>query len=306
MKYSRALRGTVAASAVLLVGLLPLNTPAALADSAAVPVLRAPGGADRPLGLAHAPNARDIGGYPVTGGGKLKFGQVFRADALDTIDAGEQAALAGLKITEAIDLRSPAEVSAAPDKLPASIKRTELPIYDPADDFYLMVTGLIGAGPDRQQEALGDGKAAEIMRTYYRWFVTDATARNQFATALRGIATAPAPILYHCTAGKDRTGVLTGIVMEALGVAKGQIYQDFLDSNDNLAAKNEALLTGLESRGLIKDRELFVPLVGVQRDYLEAFFDQTRQSYGSFEKYLSDGLGVDSATIDALRAKLVG
>ncbi|GAB2680741.1 tyrosine-protein phosphatase [Nocardia goodfellowii] len=305
MTFSRALRGTVAASAALFIGVLPLDVPAALADSAAVPVLRAPGQADRPMGLAHAPNARDIGGYPVTGGGKLTFGQVFRADALDAIDAAEQARLEALKITVAIDFRSPAEVAAAPDKLPASIARIELPVYDPANDFFIMISQLIGAGPEKQQQALGNGKAAEIMRTYYRWFVTDPSARGQFAAALRGVATTPGPILYHCTAGKDRTGVLTGIIMAALGVAKGQIYKDFLESNDTLAAENEALLSALEARGLIKDRSLLVPIVGVQRDYLEAFFDQVDQTYGSFDTFLGAGLGIDAATLEALKTKLV-
>ncbi|WP_309234792.1 tyrosine-protein phosphatase [Nocardia sp. XZ_19_385] len=305
MTFSRALRGTVAASAALFIGVLPLNIPVALADSAAVPVLRAPGQADRPMGLPHAPNARDIGGYPVTGGGKLKFGQVFRADALDTLDAGEQAKLEALKITGAIDFRSPTEVAAAPDKLPASIPRIELPVYDPANDFYIMISQIIGSGPEKQQETLGNGKAAEIMRTYYRWFITNPTARGQFSTALRSIATAPGPILFHCTAGKDRTGLMTAIIMEALGVAKGQIYQDFLESNDNLAAENEALLSALEARGLIKDRALLIPIVGVQRDYLDSSFDQIKQSYGSFEKFLSEGLGIDAATLDALKTKLV-
>ncbi|MEV0293638.1 tyrosine-protein phosphatase [Nocardia sp. NPDC050710] len=303
MTFSRALRGAIAASAAICLGVLPLTSAPALAGPAA-PVLQAPGKADRPMGLPHVPNARDIGGYRAHGG-KVEFGQVYRADALDQLDAGEQQQLVSHNIGAVIDFRSPTESRQAPDKVPASIPVTALPVYDPANDFFIMISQVIGGGPAKQQEVLGDGKGAEIMRTYYRWFVTDPAARDQFGTALRAIATAPGPVLYHCTAGKDRTGWMTAIIMEALGVAKGQIYKDFLQSNDNLAAKNEATLAGLESRGLITDRALFAPILGVQRDYLKAAFDQVQQSYGSFERFVSEGLGVDSGTLEALRSKLL-
>jgi protein-tyrosine phosphatase len=168
-----------------------------------------------------------------------------------------------------------------------------------------MVARLIQAGPAAQQEALGDDKAAEIMRDYYAWFVSNPTARAQFAKAFTDIATAQGAVLYHCTAGKDRTGWMTAILMSALDVPKGQIYNDFLDSNDNLAAGNKALLDGLVAQGLVTDRALWEPILGVQREFLDAAFDQVQTSYGSFDRFLSDGLGIDGATLDALKAKLL-
>ncbi|WP_245672217.1 tyrosine-protein phosphatase [Nocardia anaemiae] len=309
MKNSRAFRGTIAAAAVVLVGVLPALAGPASAGPAlsgpAVPVLRSPGQADRPLGLAHAPNARDIGGYPAKGGSKVATGVVYRADALAKLDASEQQKLVSLNITQVIDFRSPTETGRDPDRLPASIRRTEQPIYDPANDFYLMVARLIQAGPTAQQEALGDGKAAKIMRDYYAWFVSNPTARAQFAQAFTDIATAQGAVLYHCTAGKDRTGWMTAILMSALDVPKGQIYNDFLDSNDNLAAGNKALLDGLVAQGLVTDRALWEPLLGVQREFLDAAFDQVQASYGSFDRFVADGLGIDGATLDALKAKLL-
>ncbi|WP_433723799.1 tyrosine-protein phosphatase [Nocardia sp. CA-129566] len=309
MKNSRAFRGAVAAAAAVLVGVLPALAGPASAGPAlsgpAAPVLLSPGRADRPMGLAHAPNARDIGGYPAKGGGKLATGVVYRSDALAKLDASDQQKLVSFNITQVIDFRSPTETGRDPDKLPASIRRTEQPVYDPANDFYLMVARLIQAGPAAQQEALGGGKAAQIMRDYYGWFVSNPSARAQFAQAFKDIASAQGAVLYHCTAGKDRTGWMTAILMSALEVPKGQIYNDFLDSNDNLAAGNKALLDGLVAQGLVTDRALWEPILGVQRDFLDAAFDQVQTSYGSFDRFLSDGLGVDAATLDALRAKLL-
>jgi len=88
-------------------------------------------------------------------------------------------------------------------------------------------------------------------------------------------------------------------------VPKGQIYKDYLASNDYLAASNKAQMDALVQRGLVTDPSLFAPILGVQADYLDASFDQVRQSYGSFDRFLSDGLGVDSGTVDALKAKLL-
>lgn len=304
MTISRAMRGVVAASAAVLLGVLPVTAAPALAGPA-VPVLESPGKHDRPMGLAHAPNARDIGGYPAKRGNRVATGVVYRTDALAKLDAGEQQKLVELGITQVIDFRSPTEASRDPDKLPSGIRRTELPVFDPANDFFLMVSGLIQAGPDKQQEVLGDGKAAEIMRTYYRWFVTDPTARGQFAAAFREVANAQGAVLYHCTAGKDRTGWMTAILMSALDVPKGQIYNDFLESNDNLAVGNKHLLDALVQQGLVKDRTLWEPIVGVDRSFLDAAFDQVQQSYGSYDRFLSEGLGIDAATLEAVRAKLL-
>ena len=305
MTFSHTARGVFAASAAVLVGVLPLAAAPAPAGPA-IPVLEAPTQADRALGLPHAPNARDIGGYPMRGGNKVRSGVVYRADALANLDSGEQQRLVDLGITRVIDFRSPTEVSQGQDRLPAGVQRTEYPVYDAQNDLYVMMSGLLAGGPQAQEEALGEGRGAEYMRNYYRWLVTDATARSQFAAALRDIATEPGAVLYHCTAGKDRTGWLTAILMSALGVPEGQIYQDYLRSNDNLAAGNKALMDTLTQQGLVEDPTLWEPVLGVHRDFLNAAFDQVRRSFGSMDNFLGSGLGADNATLDALRTKLAG
>ncbi len=260
---------------------------------------------DRSMHLSTAPNARDIGDYPTQGNGKLRTGVVFRTDALDKLTAADQQQLVTSGITKVIDFRSPTESGANPDKLPASIPAVARPVYDPANDFYVMVGKAVQGGPAVQQQMLGDGKAAGIMRDYYRWLVTDATARAQFGATVRDIATANGPVLFHCTAGKDRTGWMTAILMTALGVPKGQVYKDYLESNDNLAAGNKALMDGLVAKGLVTDPALFEPILGVSREFLDAAFDQADASFGSFDRFVSEGLGIDGATLEALKSKLL-
>ncbi|WP_162958238.1 tyrosine-protein phosphatase [Nocardia yunnanensis] len=303
MTLSRAARGTLTGLAAALIAVVPVAlTPAVQAAPASSILRQAPVGAD--FKLQAAPNARDIGGTPAAGG-KIKPGLVFRTDALNRLTDADKQTLVSAGITKIIDFRSPTERAANPDQLPASIPEDSLPVYDPDNDFYLFFAKAVQGGPAVQQEMLGDGKGAQYMRDYYKWMVTDPTARNQFATALKDIAGGSGAVLYHCTAGKDRTGWMTAILMHILGTPEGSIYDNYLASNDRLAASNKATLDALVAQGKVTDRSLFEPVLGVSRDYLAASFVQAVQSYGSIDRFVSDGLGLDSATLDALRAKLI-
>ncbi|GAB0103815.1 tyrosine/lipid phosphatase LipA [Nocardia sp. JMUB6875] len=303
MTISRAVRGTLTGVAATLIALTPIAVTPALA--APVPVLQSPKGVS--LNLASAPNARDLSGIPTKGGaGKVKEGSVYRTDALNKLSDAEQQQLVSAGIAEIIDFRSPTERGANPDKVPASIPVKSLPVYDPSNDFYLFVAKAIQGGPAVQQQLLGDGKAQQFMVDYYKWLVTDATSRSQFSAALKEIANANGPVLFHCTAGKDRTGWMSAILLSALGAPKGQIYNNYLESNDTLAASNKATLDGLVAKGLVTDPSLFTPILGVDAAFLDSSFDAVAATYGSFDNFLSQGLGIDDATVSALKSKLVG
>ncbi|WP_433671755.1 tyrosine-protein phosphatase [Nocardia sp. CA-136227] len=300
MTISRAVRGTLTGVAAALIAITPIAVTPAVA--APVPVLQTPKGVS--LNLPSAPNARDLSGIPLGGGAKTKAGSVFRADALNKLSAAEQQQLVSAGIVEVIDFRSPTERAQNPDKLPGSIPAKSIPVYDPNNDFYLFFAKAVQGGPEVQQQLLGDGKGRQYMIDYYKWLVTDATSRGQFSAALKEIADANGPVLFHCTAGKDRTGWMSAILLTALGANKGQVYNDYLDSNENLAAANKATLDGLVHAGLVTDPSLFEPVLGVDRAFLDSAFDAVQANYGSFDNFLSQGLGIDAATVATLKSKL--
>ncbi|MFE2959235.1 tyrosine-protein phosphatase [Nocardia tengchongensis] len=303
MTISRAVRGTLTGVAAALIAITPIAVTPAFA--APVPVLQSPKGVS--LDLPTAPNARDLSGIPTQGGGgKVKAGSVYRTDALNKLSEAEQQQLVSAGIVEIIDFRSPTERGQNPDKLPASIPEKSLPVYDPNNDFYLFFAKAVQGGPALQQQLLGDGKGRQFMIDYYKWMVTDSAARGQFSAALKEIAAANGPVLYHCTAGKDRTGWMSAILLSALGAPKGQIYNNYLESNDNLAAANKATLDGLVASGRVTDPSLFEPVLGVDRAFLDSSFDAVQANYGSMDNFLSQGLGIDDATIATLKSKLVG
>jgi protein-tyrosine phosphatase len=235
----------------------------------------------------------------------VRTGLVFRSDALNKLDPAEVSTLAALGPLTVIDFRGPDEIAAGADVLPADATYLNLPVYNPQSDLYTLLNQTIDGGPAVQQQVLGDGRNVQIMEDYYRWMVTDPTARAQFATALTDIAGSTGPVLYHCTAGKDRTGWMSAILLTLLGVPAPAVYQDYLASNTDLAASNQALLTELEHIGLVTDPALLQPMLGVQADYLGAAFEQADASYGSFDGFVTRGLGLNQHTVAELRALLL-
>ena len=317
MNMSRALTRTAATrtaatrtavGAAVTVALFATALPAqALAAAPAAPSvsIRAAQAQGASLNLPDAPNARDAGGYTTWTGAKVRTGLVLRSDALGQLDPSEVAALGALGPLTVIDFRGPDEIAAAPDRLPADATYVNLPVYNPQSDLFTLLNRTIEGGPAVQQQVLGDGRNVQIMEAYYRWLVTDPTARAQFGTALTDIADSAGPVLYHCSAGKDRTGWMSAILLTILGVPAPTVYQDYLASNTDLDQSNQAELAELEKAGLVTDPSLLEPMMGVQADYLTAAFEQADADYGSFAGFVRTGLGIGPTTVARLQARLL-
>ncbi|OLZ64126.1 protein-tyrosine-phosphatase [Streptomyces sp. IMTB 2501] len=260
----------------------------------------------RHIALDGAVNVRDLGGYHTVTGREVRYGRVFRADALGKLTDTDIAKLSTLRLHTVVDFRTPDEVRRdGADRLPDGLKVTSRPV----DDLGLSarILAVIGSkDPVRQREMLGDGKAEQLMRSVYRTFVTDVDDRRQFAGTLRDIADHKrSPLLYHCTAGKDRTGWMSYLLLRAVGVPSGTAEKDYLLSNDFRAEADRRTREGLEKAGLMEDPDLLIPLQEVREDYLAAALDQAGHDYGSLHGYLTQGLGLDTPTLAKLRAGLL-
>ncbi|MFC4908544.1 tyrosine-protein phosphatase [Actinomadura gamaensis] len=251
----------------------------------------------RVIAVDGAANVRDVGGYTGAGGRHVRYGLVYRSASLSKVTPAGVRTLAGLRLSAAVDFRSDGEVKAdGPDKLPAGVT----PVAAHISPFS---TSLLELGPDVIKAILAHNKAEGFMTLSYRGFVHDPASRVQFAATLKRIAAGDGPVLYHCTAGKDRTGTMTAILLTALGVSKRQVYADYLRSNRELAAQNAATLAQLKRLGI--DPALVQPFLGVEPAYLDAAFDQITRDYGTFSNFLAKGLGIDAATRARLRTRLL-
>jgi protein-tyrosine phosphatase len=260
------------------------------------------------LGLVTAPNARDLGGHVAADGRRVRRGLLFRANALHRLTDADLAAVGALRLVSLIDFRHPHEIELiGPDRLPDPPPRrvVSLPLFDPEHDVFTMVTAVLNGGAENASVSrLRDGGSVTAMHELYRWFVEAPMARQAFGAALRLIADEAAlPLLFHCTAGKDRTGWLATLVLGALGVERAAATEDYLLTNELNAASTAHVLATVADR--VDDPGWLLPLLQARREYLDEAFDAAQGRYGSLEGYLTGGLGLEPAILDQLRANLL-
>ncbi|MDH6111648.1 protein-tyrosine phosphatase [Kitasatospora sp. MAP12-15] len=286
----------------------------------------------RTLGLRGAVNARDLGGYRTAQGRLVRHGVALRSDGLNRLGDEDMELLATLGLRQIVDLRSLDEVrEAGPDRVPGlpvadiaaaelsaepvTVRRTtpdgitlhHLPLFAADFDIYVALRdALADRDPVKQQDLLGDGKAAEMMIGLYRWFITDPLARERFATVLRLLAAPDGPpLLFHCTAGKDRTGWTAALLLTALGVERETVFEDYLLTNTRSGALIEQIVDSFGTRGLMQEPKLLLPLFRADRRYLEAAFTEVAAGWSSFEDFWQTGLGLDDTVLAGLRENLL-
>jgi protein-tyrosine phosphatase len=253
------------------------------------------------IALQGAANVRDLGGTVTSSGRKVLPGKVFRGDSLSTLTNADVDVLAGLGLHTVIDFRSLPEVShAGSDRLPPGAQGVELPINAGDVQGFAAIMG----DPGKQRDMLGDGKAEEFMKRANRSFVSDDAHREQFSRALHLIG-AGQPVLYHCTAGKDRTGWMTAILLTALGVPRDTVMDDYLATNEYVWPSYEVQMQPLVETGKL-DMPVFKPLLVQDPGYLDAAFGEVEARYGTFGEFLRRGLDFGKDDVERLRSALLG
>jgi protein-tyrosine phosphatase len=254
------------------------------------------------IALHGARNVRDLGDFVTADGRKIARGRLLRGDALAALDDDDVAVLAGMGVRTVVDFRGPREVETyGADRLPPGTSVIALPVT--GGDIGAMLSAAAGDTAFGSQRALlGDGKAAAMMIQANRRFVSDPGYRAAFGAAFRVIADAErAPALFHCTAGKDRTGWMTAVLLTALGVPHETVVADYMATNDYVASAYSAWLDKLVAAGTLAEIDLIRPLLLQDPAYLEAAFDEVDMVYGSFDRFLADGLGIGAAELAGLR-----
>jgi protein-tyrosine phosphatase len=262
-------------------------------------------GSLRSLGLVGAPNARDLGGLTTADGRTVEPGLVYRAPALGRLTDDDVAVLRRLGLSDLLDLRHGSEIeSAPPDRLPPGPAVAHIPIFDPDHPVFTYVSAvLLGHDLAGYAHLAVEGTPAAML-AIYRWFVEAPAARAAFGTAVRRVAYASGPLLFHCSAGKDRTGWLSATLLGALGVDRATIVEDYVLTNEVTAADIAKLLGVLETRRGVPP-EVLRPVLDADPAYLDAAFGAMDGAYGGLDGYLRDGLGLDDGDLAALRERLV-
>ncbi|WP_345943668.1 tyrosine-protein phosphatase [Streptomyces sp. SID3212] len=242
--------------------------------------------ADRLVKLDGMDNFRDVGGYRTADGRWVKMGVVYRSGALNNLTAADLAKLKRLGISVDYDLRMTSERTAGPDRLPRGVR------YVVAN-----VTG----------DSAGTGlpttvaSAEQLMTDGEKSMVSSATAKDAYSQVFGGIGADADGVLYHCSAGKDRTGWASAALLTALGVPRETVYTDYLASNTYRAASNAAALAAMAPA----QAAVYKPLLDVRPEYLDAGFQEVKDAYGSFASYEKKALGLDAKDINKLKSQLL-
>ncbi len=248
---------------------------------------------ERLINLEGTRNFRDLGGYRTTEGRVVKWGQFYRADKISRLSSKDLIYLENLGIRTVCDFRGPEEVKAQPDRLPKghSLRTLAMPIYDPSQSARDILTSLRKA---RSRKFDSEAYMMEANRNFAIKF------RHFFQELIHDITNPEnTPLLFHCTGGKDRTGFAAAMILTVLGVPQETIMKDYLASNHYRFRENQQHLRMGTFYGV--NTSVLAPILEVRAHYIESAYEAIHTEYGSMERYLEEGLEVDSNTRQFLK-----
>lgn len=248
-------------------------------------------------------NFRDAGGQPTTAGGVVKRGLLYRSGQFDPTGEVATRLLTALQVGVVFDLRSAKETEMHPHLLPETIEQRHLDVLRDSDDSIAV----------KLDDAFADiAFANEILRSYdvgghyrstYEQMVTLPSAQEAYRELFVGLATGETAALFHCTAGKDRTGWAAASLLLLLGVDHDTIMEDYLLSSDPVVASFQPLIDKFAELG--GDRELLEHVFRVEPSYLETAIATVEREFSTIELYFDKALGVDDTLQRALRERYV-
>lgn len=239
--------------------------------------------AEKHLPITGGYNIRDLGGYIGAAGKRIVWGKFFRADDLAHLSDEDLAYLSSIPLVTVFDFRTQREVDDAPDKLPSTIRNI---IHRP------LSPGNVSPAEIQHGQFSAYDDTDEFMHIVYRELVSNENINAVYREFFKYLKNEnDLPLLFHCTAGKDRTGIATAFLLFALGVKKETIIQDYMDSNHYLAGKYTKLT---------QDNPQLAVLFSVKPEFLLTGIKTMEETHGTVENYLSQVLNVN---IDLLRSK---
>jgi protein-tyrosine phosphatase len=252
--------------------------------------------AERYIPLEGTFNFRDLGGYETTSGLRVKWGLLFRSDNLARLSDADLIRLQEMGLKTAIDLRASAEMASSPDRLPedGSIQHIHLPIKDDEFDATTRFEQIKKGDIDwLTLEFMVNGYINNVDMYAPHWGrAIDSLARS-----------GNRPLVFHCTAGKDRAGTLAALVLLTLGVPEQTVIYDHGLSNTYIGNVIKKVYDYLKSYDI--DTSRLDPYFFAPRECIVALLDHFRTEYGSAENYLRKKAGVKKDTLALLKNELL-
>ncbi len=242
---------------------------------------------DHAVVLRNVDNMRFLGGIKNSEGKMLKDSIFFRSANLHHLKKKSMAAFGALGITKIIDLRTPHEIEEKPDYLPPGVDFEQLAAFSDREDQLAQARSLVLKGKVTRKDA------EKRMLEFYRDYPVEHP--EVIRRIVHEILDADQPVLYHCTAGKDRTGIISMLILKILKFDDHTILQEYLMSNNqrqkiiekrlNLAHHLHVLYPKLDI-GVLEE------LSWIRKEYLDETYLSINRKYGSMENYIRKILGI--------------
>ena len=241
----------------------------------------------REVALEGAVNFRDLGGYTSTDYRRISSGRLYRAGDLSKLTDADMEEMKRRKIYTVVDFRGEEEVAAAPDRL--------LP------------------GADYLSLPAGSGNLAEFFKNHTSGkdamvaFYSDVSAfKEKYRPFFRKLLMLPdtSAIVFHCSAGKDRTGIAAALLLYALDIPMETILSDYVATNYFRKDENVKMIDRLVNEGGI-DRDTAIEILDANPLYLESAINALKRQYGSVEMFIYRELGINEAAKLRLREKFL-
>lgn len=262
-------------------------------------------------GLPSVANARELGGYVLPSGKKIRRSLLLRGGALNAASDDDMARLSGhFGVVRVFDFRTEGEVRNAPDRPLEGAANVWLPAIDPSTEGLsdrLLPKEAYRDLPSFLTLHAGEPLIQSVAARMYTDMVDNEYTQLQYASFLQIISSLDDGAVYwHCSQGKDRTGLGAAFLLAALGAPRELILEDYLISAEYYAAEVSALCSQIHARGGGEAEDAVVrTFVGVNADYFEAALDLIDDKYGSMSDYLSNQLLLSDTDIARLRARLL-
>ena len=257
------------------------------------PALAEENGHKRVIALKGTQNTRDIGGYETTDGRQVRWGVIFRSDKLSRLLRGDFEQLEEMGLRTVIDLRTPEEAKNSPtvwkgDNPPRIVN---YPVGKDDGQWFTDQDRMLASARFNSEDALnhfveGYRLLPETGLESYRSLMALVLDETNW------------PLLIHCSAGKDRSGIAIALILEALGVEREIIMEDYLLTNKVARTREQAKILSKEQdlrsksagsrigRSRVPSEEAYFPFVGVLPEMLDGFYQEVDQEYGSVIQYL--------------------
>jgi protein-tyrosine phosphatase len=235
----------------------------------------------RAIKLEGTSNFRDLGGYPTTEGKTVAWGKIYRSADISKLTDKDLSTLENLRLETVCDFRGPDELKTSPDKIPTGINYLNLP-----------------AGSEKVQinaNYMSMNRDSMMLSFYSRTDHLVAKYKPMFESLLN--LSQDKSFMFHCTAGKDRTGIGAALILSALGVSKEYVIADYAATNTFW--KNETMIEMMIKSGMPKENAK--ALMAADPAYIILFLNTIDKQYGSMSNFLENEIKLDKKKVKALK-----